>query len=159
MQKVLTHLVGYGETERADLLHDVFIRAFERVGDLRNPRSLKHWLTRIAVLRSHEWFRLRKRSRQHEPIEYAVDRWTTSLEPRTREGIREFYALIGRFKDDERSVFILRFVEGMSLQEVAEVCDLSFSTARRRILRADTLFKRLLPQFPALLERMTESTK
>jgi RNA polymerase sigma-70 factor (ECF subfamily) len=158
IQTVLAHLVGYGEAERADLLHDVFIRAFERIADLKNPRSLKHWLTRIAVLTTHEWFRRRKRIAQQEPLENAENRPAAPLQPEAREAIRAFYSLMARFDADERSAFILRFVEGMNLQEVADVCDVSLSTARRRIRRADVLFRRILPEYPALLEHLTEST-
>src|SRR5258707_189572 len=62
VQKVLARLLGYREIERADLLHDVFIRAFERIADLRQPRSLKPWLTGIAVLTTHQWFRSQRRA-------------------------------------------------------------------------------------------------
>lgn len=158
IQRVLVRVVGYREAERADLLHDVFIRAFERIGDLRNPRSLKHWLTGIAMYTTHEWFRRRKRMGP-PPSPQALDQRTTSLEPEAMEGIRAFYAMMDRFDYEERSAFILRFVEGMSLNEVADVCEVSLSTARRRIHRADVLFRSLLPEYPALHERLTEKMK
>ena len=34
VQRVLARMLGYGEPERADVLHDVFVRALERIGDL-----------------------------------------------------------------------------------------------------------------------------
>lgn len=155
IQRVLAHLVGYGEPERADLLHDVFIRAFERIAELKNPTSLKHWLTRIAVFRTHEWFRKRKRTRQHQPLELIDDEWSTALEPEARAALRSLYALLERFEPDLRSVFVMRFVEGLGLQEVADICDVSLSTARRRVLEVDALFRQLLPEHPALLERLS----
>lgn len=159
IQRVLARMVGYQESERADLLHDVFIRAFERIGDLRNPRSLKHWLTGIAMLTTHEWFRRRKRAAPKEPPPSSEERRATSLEPEAIEAVRAFYSLMDRFEHEERNVFILRFVEGMNLREVAEVCDVSLSTARRRIRRADIRFRTMLPEYPALLERLTEKMK
>jgi RNA polymerase sigma-70 factor (ECF subfamily) len=59
-----------------------------------------------------------------------------------------------RFPENERAAFILRFVEEMELTEVAEACAVSLSTARRRIRRAEQRFLKLLPQFPALAERV-----
>ena len=41
----------------------------------------------------------------------------------------------------------------MSLNEVAAACNVSLSTARRRIDRAERRFQQLLPEYPALLER------
>jgi RNA polymerase sigma-70 factor, ECF subfamily len=159
IQTVLEHLVGYGELERADLLHDVFIRAFEHVADLKNPRSLKQWLTRIAIWTTQEWFRRRKRAAREEPLENAKDRAATPLQPEARQALRAFYELMDRFDADERSVFVLRFVEGMTLQEVAELHDVSLSTAHRRICRAELRFRRMLHRYPALLERLTESSE
>jgi RNA polymerase sigma-70 factor (ECF subfamily) len=159
VQKVLTRLLGYREVERADLLHDVFVRAFERIGDLREPRSLKRWLTGIAVLTTHEWFRSRKRSRPAQSATPSDERAATAVDPEAVEAVRAFYSMINRFDEDERTAFILRFVEGMRLQEVAEACDVSLSTARRRIERAENRFREMLPEFPPLLERLTERMK
>jgi RNA polymerase sigma-70 factor (ECF subfamily) len=159
IQRVLARLVGYRENERADLLHEVFIRAFERIGDLRNPRSLKHWLTGIAMLIAQEWFRRRKRSGPPLSPEHSDDRLATSPAPEIIEAVRAFYTVMDRLDHEERAAFILRFVEGMSLREVADVCDVSLSTARRRIRRANINFRTMLVEHPALLERLTEKMK
>ena len=156
IQAVLGQLVGHAELERADLLHDVFIRAFEHVAELKNPRALKHWLTRIAIFTTQEWFRRRKRAAREEPLENAKDRAAAPLQPEARQALRAFYELMDRLAADERSVFVLRFVEGMTLQEVASLYDVSLSTAHRRVCRADLRFRRMLPRYPALLERLIE---
>ena len=67
--------------------------------------------------------------------------------------MRCFYELVDRFGADERAAFILRQLEGMSLNEVAAACGVSLSTARRRIERAEARFQQLLPEYPALRER------
>src|SRR5260221_14564393 len=61
IQRVLARVIGYTEPERADLLHDVFVRALEHIGDLKNPRALKSWLVGITVFTAQEWIRRRKR--------------------------------------------------------------------------------------------------
>ncbi len=40
IQRVIARMIGYSEPERIDLLHDVFVRALERIRDLKNPRAL-----------------------------------------------------------------------------------------------------------------------
>jgi DNA-directed RNA polymerase specialized sigma24 family protein len=47
----------------------------------------------------------------------------------------------------------------MNLNEIAEACDLSISTARRRVIRAESRFRRILPDFPALFERLEKEVR
>jgi len=50
-----------------DLAHDVFLRAYERLGSLRKPESFGRWLVGIARLRCREWQRQRRRE-QRRPL-------------------------------------------------------------------------------------------
>ena len=152
-------MLGYGEPERADLRHDVFVRALERIADLINPRALKSWLTGMTVFTAQEWIRRRKRAGPPHAPEDAEEREATSVAPEAMEAVRSFYTVMDWFNGDERAAFILRFVEGMNLNEVAEACDISLSTARRRIGRADGLLGHTLGEYPALLERLKESKR
>jgi RNA polymerase sigma-70 factor (ECF subfamily) len=153
IQRVLTRILGYAEPERADLLHEVFVRALEKLPELKSARSLKPWLAGIAVFTAQEWLRSRKRRGPLLPPEDGDARAAPQTSPETRQAVVAFYELVGRFEEHERAAFILRQLEGMSLQEVADTCGVSLSTARRRIERAEAEFQRLLPEYPALLER------
>jgi len=154
VQRVLTRILGYTEPERADLLHEVFMRALERLADLKRKGSLKPWLMGIAVFTAREWIR---KKRQRGPLlspEDGAAREVSDASPEAREAVRCFYALVSHFDDDERTAFILRALEGMTLNEVATACNVSVSTARRRIDRAEQRFRELLHEYPPLLERM-----
>jgi RNA polymerase sigma-70 factor (ECF subfamily) len=153
IQRVLVRIVG-DDPEGSDLLHDTFLRALDHIGELRNPRALKSWLNRMAVFTAQEWIRERRRMGQPRSPDSAPERFSVSPTPESRQAIRAFYAIMDRLPEDERAAFILRFVEEMELTEVAEACGVSLSTARRRIRRAEQRFIRLLPQFPALKERI-----
>jgi RNA polymerase sigma-70 factor (ECF subfamily) len=159
VQRVLVRVLGYAEPERADLLHDVFVRSLERIANLQNPRALKAWLTGITVFTAQEWIRRRRRVGPPLAPDDADERTAPSIAPEAREAVRSFYALMDRLDGNERAAFILRHVEGMNLNEVAEACDVSLSTARRRIDRADDRFRQMLAQYPALLERLRESQR
>jgi RNA polymerase sigma-70 factor (ECF subfamily) len=137
-----------------DLLHDVFVRALEGIGELKNPRALKSWLIGIALFIAKDWLRRRKRIGSPVEPERAADRAGTSAPPDAVEAVRSLHALLDRFNEDDRAVFVLRVLEGMNLNEIAEACDLTISTARRRVLRAEDRFWRLLPGYPALAERV-----
>jgi RNA polymerase sigma-70 factor (ECF subfamily) len=152
IHRVLLRIVG-DDPEGRDLLHDTFLRALDHIGELRDPRALKSWLNRMAVFTAQEWIRARRR-RGHSGSADSTSELSVSPVPEAREAVRAFYAIMDRFPADERAAFILRFVEEMELTEVAGACDVSVSTARRRIRRAERRFLKLLPQFPALNERI-----
>jgi RNA polymerase sigma-70 factor (ECF subfamily) len=156
IQRVLARIIGYAEPERADLLHDVFVRAMERIGDLKNPRALKSWLVGITVFTAQEWIRRRKRVGPPLAPEHAAERAGPTVSPEALEAFRSVVLVMNRLGDDERTVFVLRFLEGMNLDEIAQACQLSISTARRRVIRAEERFREFLPEYPALLERLEE---
>ncbi len=153
VQRVLARLLGYAEPERADLLHEVFLRALERVSELKRARSLRPWLIGISVFTAQEWMRRRKRRGPIRPPEDGEAREALQASQEAREAVASFYELVGQFDEHERSAFILRQLEGMTLQEVADATAVSLSTARRRIEKAEQHFEELLPSYPALLER------
>jgi RNA polymerase sigma-70 factor (ECF subfamily) len=61
----------------------------------------------------------------------------------TRAALARAHALLDRLPALERAAFGLRFFEGMRLPEVAEVLEVSLSTAKRRLRRARERFARL----------------
>ena len=153
IQRVLLRMVG-DDPEGRDLLHDTFLRALDHINELRDPSALKSWLNKMAVYTAQEWIRARRRMGQPHSPDTAPERSSVSPTPEARQAMRSFYAIMDRLPEDERVVFILRFVEEMELTEVAEACGISVSTTRRRIRRAERRFIKLLPQFPALKERI-----
>jgi RNA polymerase sigma-70 factor, ECF subfamily len=152
--RVIARIIGHSEPERTDLLHDVFVGAFEGIGELKNPRALKSWLVGIAVFKAKEWLRRRKRVGSPVAPEHAADRAGPATAPEAIEAVRSLYRLLDQLTEDDRTVFVLRFLEGMNLTEIAEACNLSISTARRRVIRAESRFRNKLPAYPALLERL-----
>jgi RNA polymerase sigma-70 factor (ECF subfamily) len=156
VQRVLVRTIGFHHPDKADLLHDVFVRALERIGTLKNPQSLKHWLIGITVFTAQESIRRRKRIGPTENPEKGEQREAYGATPESIEAVRALYAIVDRLGRDERAAFILRFIEGMTLDEVAEASTVSLSTARRRISRAEARFRELLPDYPSLIERLRE---
>jgi RNA polymerase sigma-70 factor, ECF subfamily len=154
VQRVIARMIGYSELERTDLLHDVFLRALERIDELRNPKALKSWMVGIAMLVTKEWLGRRRRAGVPVGPEQADHREAASVSPESAEAVRSLYGLLDCLSDADRIMVVLRLVEGMNVSEIARAADLSISTARRRVLRAEERFHKLLPRFPALFERI-----
>ena len=123
-----------------DVVHDAFLKAFERLGDLDNPASFKGWLGSIIVrdVRSHlRRAKLMRSLGLVRPGE-AVDLDSLAspeASPSVRAEVAQIYALLRTQPVDERIAWILRSVEGHDLETVAHMTSCSLATAKRRIAR------------------------
>jgi RNA polymerase sigma-70 factor (ECF subfamily) len=129
-----------------DVLQDTFVTAFEDVGALRDPDAFRPWLHRIAVRLVHRRFRRRKllamiglgRAADAVSLEDLADE---RVSPEARVELRWLDAALSRLDDKTRIAWMLRHVEGLSLEETAEACECSLATAKRRIAAGDALVK------------------
>lgn len=152
VERLLFSLLG-PEPDAEDLLHEVFLRAIEGIADLEAPAKLRSWLTGITVHTAREHIRKRVRRRWlsfvadvPEPAPLPARVATEEVTEATR---CTFEALRGMGPDD-RVVFSLRFIEGMEMAEIAMACDVSLSTAKRRLKDAEKHFLARARRFPAL---------
>lgn len=123
-----------------DVVHDAFIKAFERLGELADPAAFRGWLGAIVV------HAVRSRMRRERlmallglssPTEVELDDLASeSASPAVRAEIAQIYALLRTLPVDERIAWILRCIEGHELDKVARLTNCSLATAKRRIARA-----------------------
>ncbi len=153
-----------GDTaDAADATQEVFLKAFRGIGGFRQGSSLKTWLYRITIreaLNQRRWF---KRHRRNETsLDAETPEGQTPLEIRD-SGATPFEALAAREVQDLvqgalqqvpemfRTAVILRDLEGMSYEEVAEILECNIGTVKSRILRGRRALKEILE--PVLAER------
>jgi RNA polymerase sigma-70 factor (ECF subfamily) len=152
--RILTRILGHTQ-ELADVHHDTFVAALESISRLKDPSRLAAWVTSVAVLTAKGYLQKRARRRWlvFAPPE-ALGESTPSeggADPLEQEALRAAYRVFDQMPTEERVVFVLRFVEGMRLLEVAEACSVSLATAKRRLLRAESLFVTAAKHEPSLL--------
>jgi RNA polymerase sigma-70 factor (ECF subfamily) len=153
-----------GDTaDAADAAQEVFLKAFKGIRHFRQGSSLKTWLYRIAIreaLNHRRWFKrhLHKNiSLDAEPEEgfARIDVEDLSATPFEQLAAQEIQdAVQGALQEVPevfRSAVILRDLEGLSYEEVAEVLDVSVGTVKSRILRGRRALKEILE--PLLGER------
>lgn len=130
-------------TDVEDVVHDAFLRAFDGLDTLRNPKAFKGWLGSIVVhamrsrLRRARWLRLFGLGRSGDPVDVACIA-SDQASPRVRAELAQVYALLQTIDPDDRIAWTLRFVEGHDLKEAAELADCSLATIKRRIRRAQS---------------------
>lgn len=145
MQRILSRILGHElHTELEDLVHDAFVQALASIHGLRDPGALLGWMQTIAAHTAYRSIRARRARRWlrfWEPAqvpEVVVD----GVEPELVEAYRRTYALLDRMPADERVAFALRHIDGMELTRVAELCDCSLATIKRRLARGEQRFAR-----------------
>jgi RNA polymerase sigma-70 factor, ECF subfamily len=151
--RLLRGIVG-PSSELPDLVQDVFVDLLRGIQKLREVRSLGAWITRVTVLagrthlrsrRRREWLRL---VAPEELPEIPVD----VVDHVAAEALRATDRVLSRLGADERLVFVLRYVEGMQLTEVAQACGASLATVKRRLVRAELHFRKDARGEPSLSE-------
>ncbi|HKW62169.1 MAG TPA: sigma-70 family RNA polymerase sigma factor [Candidatus Acidoferrum sp.] len=159
-----------GDTsDAADGTQEVFLKAFRGIRQFRQGSSLKTWLYRIAIreaLNQKRWFKrhLQKNvSIDAEPEEGQArfeipDHGGTPFEQLAAHEIQDaVQGALQKVPEAFRSAVILRDLEGLSYEEVAEVLECSVGTVKSRILRGRRALKDILE--PMLAEPMLNEPK
>jgi RNA polymerase sigma-70 factor (ECF subfamily) len=146
-----------GDTsDAADASQEVFLKAFKGIRSFRQGSSLKTWLYRIAIreaLNHRRWFKrhLQKNvSIDAEPAEGSgpIEIEDLSATPFDQLAAHEIQVAVQgalqQVAEVFRSAVILRDLEGLSYEEVAEVLECSVGTVKSRILRGRRALKEIL---------------
>lgn len=141
------------DTEAEDVLQDAYLRAFQALGTFRGEAGLRTWLTRIVI--NEAIARTRKSGRRAQIIDIAADvQWDSehrqtaetdmddtrveqpdqaAARAQTRRLIEKKIDLL---PEAFRTVFMLRAVEDMPVEEVAACLQIPEATVRTRFFRA-----------------------
>jgi RNA polymerase sigma-70 factor, ECF subfamily len=147
--------------DAADVTQEVFLKAFRGIRAFRHGSSLKTWLYRIAVRESlnyKRWFwrHLRFQSSiEDEQMDGSADFEDPGTSPFEDLASREIQQVVqhalGEVPPAFRAAVILRDLEGLSYEEVAEVLDVTVGTVKSRILRGRRILREILE--PVLIPR------
>lgn len=136
---ILLARVPYAEVD--DLVQDVFLHAFRKLGALRDPAAFGPWLAMITRNRAMDFHR---RTRDTSEL---TDTFAAAARTAPQAEANEVLALIRELPEAYREPLILRFVEGMTGPEIAERTGLAPASVRVNIHRGMKLLR----------ERMTRS--
>ena len=120
-----------------DMVQDVFLRIWERRGQLHEPGSFRSWL--FAVARNRCLSRLRRECGQVELDEAPAAALAVAPAPDAREREQELAHLqraLAALSVDHREVLVLREYQELSYREIAEVLGVNESTVKSRLFKA-----------------------
>ena len=144
--RVLVSLVR--DTDTADTLtQECFLRAYRKRESFRGEASLRTWLVTIAVnlardhVRSRRmsfWKRLFQRSQDAAELSdtLADQRPTADKMLVAREELGAVWTALDSLPDRQRTVFILRFVDDLSLEQIAAAMGTTIGTVKTHLFRA-----------------------
>lgn len=141
--RVALRLLG-NDSEVDDLVQDVFLEAHRGLGSLREAGALGGWLARICVRRATRRLR-RRRLLNLLSLESASEPelpLSAGTSPEQRVLVIQLYRQLDRLPADERVAWLLRHVEGESLDDMVELCNCSKSTVQRRLRSAEARLAR-----------------
>jgi RNA polymerase sigma-70 factor, ECF subfamily len=130
---------------RSDVLQEVLVLVYRKLGTLREPRAFGAWARRIAAREIFRALRAsRDRERTHE--ELPPDLPADSVEPLASDGLLErLPALLEHVSPASRAVLALHYLDGLTLDETGAVLDLPPGTVKSRLAYGLATLRRLLP--------------
>jgi len=145
------------QADASDVVQEVFLKIFRNVGSFRGDSSLRTWVYRIAVNESHNRRRWLFRHRRGETgIEETFEDSESRERPLMDSGETPFDFTMNReaqvlleealaeINPVFRTALVLREVEEMSYDEIAEILEVSIGTVKSRIVRGREALRRNL---------------
>jgi RNA polymerase sigma-70 factor (ECF subfamily) len=164
IHRILLALVR--DADAADILtQECFLRAFEQRAGFRGEASVGTWLVRIALnlARDHArsrrvafWRHLLGNGRPDDATTVAP--WVPDPGPPpdrmaiARERLAAVEVVVDRLPHRQRACFLLRFVEGMALEEIAQTMHLKVGTVKTHLARGLGAVRRHLAEWEGSCE-------
>src|SRR2546427_3694838 len=151
--------VTHNREDSQDAVQEAFLKAFQHLGEFREDSQFSTWLIRITV--NQALMKLRKRRTTKEvsldedfqadenmfPREIAD--WAPNPEELYRASeLRDILIkTLEELRPILRTVFVLRDIEGLSIDQTAEVLDLTHAAVKARLWRARLQLRELLSEY------------
>ena len=151
--RLLCQMLG-NSADAADTTQEVFLKAFRGIHGFRRGSSLKTWLYRIAIreaLNQRRWWRRHQSKETSYGADGTGDETLGAADDpspfeacATREIQQAVRRALAQLPQAFRGAVVLRDLEGLSYEEIAEVLEISIGTVKSRILRGRRTLKDLL---------------
>ncbi len=125
-----------------DICQDAFLRAHERIATLRQPGALSGWLRQIAVRLAVD--ELRRTPAMLLPDDEPDTLPGPDIVVEGLDALQRFRALVDSLPLGQRSVFVMRDIEGFSIRETAEQLEITEAAVKMRLGRARSSLKKCL---------------
>jgi RNA polymerase sigma-70 factor, ECF subfamily len=144
------HEMVRDEQASLDILQETFINACRHLGRLRDDARFGSWLFGIAHQKCLQQWRRQGRERlftgEQAPEELAGDCEDPAQVLVRQEQEQEFLDLLDRLPAPQRSVLLLHFLEGFSIDDIAAIAGVPPGTVKSRLYHAKQALRRQLEE-------------
>lgn len=138
-------------SDTSDLAQEVFIRVYKGIRSLRNPKTFRSWLNQIVVNLFYDELRRRPRRLPTVSIDAPIESENgesdlvreipdPSLKPDERSLVHELDQFVKKamasLPEQFRTAIVLRELQGLSYEEIAQEIGCELGTVKSRIARA-----------------------
>lgn len=158
VRRLLQRTLGPSD-EVEDHVQDTFLRFFRVAGELRDPSLLTSFIVGIAMRVARGELRRRRLRRwlSIAPPEALPDAAGRPADTQARAAVARLYAILDRLDDRSRMLFVLRYIEGLELTEVAGALGCSLATVKRHLARASQRILAAAERDPELAAYVAEA--
>lgn len=160
----LVYRILNDSADAADTTQEVFLKVFRGIKRFNGQASLKTWIYRIALHEASNqrrwWFRHKRRETSMEGTpgedesqsfglkETLVDAHASPFDLAAHEEIRsKVEEELAQVPEPFRTTLVLRDIEGLSYEEIAEILQVSLGTVKSRLMRGRVALKRRLETY------------
>lgn len=144
------------EEDAFDLSQDTFLKAYRSLGSFRGESGFGTWIYRLAANLCIDFLRKQKRRGKivslddtddyGRPAELPDLRFEPQSAMEKRELSMQIREGLGKLPPDQKFILILRDIEGLSYQEIADTLKMELGTVKSRISRARAHLAKLLTE-------------
>jgi RNA polymerase sigma-70 factor (ECF subfamily) len=133
--------LGVPGQDREDVAQEVFLRVFRHFRSYRRGREFGAWIYRVTVNAAHDYRgRTSRRARDEAPWSEGFEREDTRPGPAEAamrsEAWHSLEAALDALSERERTIFVLRELEGLESREISRALGITSITVRRHLSRA-----------------------
>jgi len=112
-----------------DICQQAFLKSFTYLKSFDSQKNFRHWLTGIAINCYRDMI---KKENQYTALEYAQEAtYTPDLQCN-----KDFFSMILPLEEDEKIIFILRYIYEHQISEIAALINMKAGTIKSKISRA-----------------------
>ena len=149
----LVYRMARSRADADDLLQEIFLLAFRRLGTFRGESSIGTWLYRLAMNRCLD--HIRSRAAKNDAVTGSLDEGALAAAPRYAPGAvsptrLDLERAIGRLPEGCRAAFLLHDVEGFDHREVGAMLGIAEGTSKSQVHKARLRIRAFLTGSPSV---------
>lgn len=131
-------MLGNSSEQANDFLQELFMKLIEKPESYNPDYSFQTWFFSVANNMCKNEYRRREVRKEYQTMEALQTKLDyiseTSVEP--EQLLEKIFLTLDQLGEEHRAAFLLRYREGFSIKEVAEILDLPEGTVKSRLFYA-----------------------